>query len=322
MNKRSVIIICLLILLASSTGVNATTNRMKVLGNGGLVGMIVDEATDLKLNSAQLSRIDSNKLFMDMHMRLEDDDNQLLLAPQLVHQVQPNNTLGVYADIDSREGKDDVVSFRLADAVQLDEQLAIGGRVGMVDWEDENEVVLEGGFIYQAASDVTIDGVVGINHGFQLYDNRYEDNTNFFLRRTKQLNEDESIVALIDLNFCDNEADENQKIAIAKNSKYKDSFLAYGLDFYNEDDYTKIDFNWGAESDVTENITLRAGSKHRLFAKNNSQERLSTPQLDGINVGLTYKYDQQTKIDIAYLPYVQLGDEATTDINISLTRVF
>ncbi|MGM0411471.1 MAG: hypothetical protein ACQEQF_12020 [Bacillota bacterium] len=68
--------------------------------------------------------------------------------------------------------------------------------------------------------------------------------------------------------------------------------------------------------------TLRVGSKHRLFAKTNNQERLSTPKLDGVNVGLTYNYDVQTKIDIAYLPYVQISDEATTDINISLTKTF
>ena len=320
--KGLVMMLGLVIILTSSTIVSATTNRMKVLGNGGLVGIVSDEVIDLQLNSAQLSKIDTNKSFMDLHLRLEDEETQFLLAPKLAYQLESNNTLGVYADIYSFENHDDVLSFRVADAVQLDDKLALGGRVGMVDWQDENEVVLEGGFIYQPASDVTIDGSLGINHGFQLYDNIDEDNTNLFLRRTKQINEDESIVALIDFEFCDDESDENQRIAIGKNSSYKDSFLAYGLDFYNDDDDTNIDFNWGAESKITEKIILRAGSRHRLFQKFNSQEKLSTPMLDEVNVGLTYNYDAQTKIDIAYLPYIQLGDNATTDLNISVTKLF
>ncbi|MBM7555634.1 hypothetical protein [Halanaerobacter jeridensis] len=320
--KGLMIMLGLVIILASTTVANATTNRMRVLGNGGLVGIVSDEAIDLELNSAQLSRINDNKLFMDMHLRLEDDENYFFLAPKVAYQLQSNNTLGIYADINSHEDRDDVLSFRIADAIQIDDKLAIGGRVGMVDWKDENEVVLEGGFVYQPSATITIDGSLGINHGFQLYDNIYEDNTNLFLRRTKEINKDESIVALIDLEFYDDESEESQKIAIGKNSRYKDSFLAYGLDFYNQDDYTKIDFNWGAESIITEKVTLRVGSKHRLFAKNNDDEKLSTPRLNHVNVGLTYNYNQQTQIDIAYLPYVQLGDDATTDINISLTKVF
>jgi hypothetical protein len=64
------------------------------------------------------------------------------------------------------------------------------------------------------------------------------------------------------------------------------------------------------------------GRKHRLYAQNETESKLSTPIFNYVNAGLTYNYTSQTKLDIAYSPYMQLGDDATTDINISLTTIF
>jgi hypothetical protein len=322
MNRKNIIGLVVLLILLQSSVVVATTNRMRVLGDGGLVGIVSDDMTDIKLNSAQLAQINQNKLLMDFQIKSAENNNQFLLAPRIVFPGQQSNTVGVYADINSYENQNDLISFRLAHAVEYSNQLTIGGRVGMVDGESESEIVLAGGFIHQVNPDLTIDGSVGVNHGRQLKNNLYRDNNNLFLRSRKEINNNESVVGLIDLNFNDQDQYNSQKLAIGKNESYKHSFLSYGLDFFNTEGYTKIDFNWGAETDLTDKITLRMGRKHRLYAQNETESKLSTPIFNYVNAGLTYNYTSQTKLDIAYSPYMQLGDDATTDINISLTTIF
>ena len=230
MRKRIGIMLILLTLLLQSSLVSATTNRMRVLGGGGLDGIIADEVTDIRLNSAQLLKIKKNKLFLDSRIKLEDNSDQLLLSPRVAYHLKEDNVLELYADLNSRELGNDVLSFRVADAVKYNQQLIIGGRLGVTDLDSETKGVIAGGFVYQEEPGRIIDGSLGINYGGQLIGSSDQDVTSLFLRTTKKINQDESIVALMNFNFSD--------------------------------------------------------------------------------------YDPQTKIDISYLPYVQIGDNATTDINL------
>ena len=349
--KVLMVMLGLAIILASSTVVSATTNRMRVLGNGGLVGIVSDEAIDIELNSAQLFNIKENKFFLDSQLRIDDLNDRILISPRVVYHLDNNNVSGIYADIDSRENFD-MYSFKVANAIQYNQQLTLGGRLGLNSLESENEVVFAGGFIYEPNAKVVIDGSLGMNYGYKFnniseiatslfnfsgnfpgldeyLDNEVanvpvvsEDNPRLFLRRVEEINEDESIVGLIDLNFGDSDILNNQKIAIGKNSKYKNSLFSYGARLLNSDLYTSLDLNWGIENNLKDNLVLRVGSSHNILMDIDDETEISTPQGDYVNVGLSYKYDAKTKLDIAYLPYVQLGDDTTTDINISLTRTF
>ncbi|MCK8827308.1 hypothetical protein MWH25_06075 [Natroniella acetigena] len=346
MNKR-VIIVSLLLLLLIQGVAQATTTRMRVLGGNGLDGIVADEATDIQLNPAQLYLIEEDKLFLDSDIFLvsrSDWSRKITsISPTAVYQLNQENVMGI--DLgwernsfteDDEKTRDNLMTAQVANAMKVNEALIAGGRVGvqrysnLYETEDletdysDREFVLAGGFIYQLDQEVTIDGSLGWNTYGAV--NSDHNKVNLFLRRVQKQGQDQSLVGLMDFNFDDGAS--RKRIAVGQNTMYEDIFLAYSAEWLNQGDETTIGLHWGAEKEVNERFTVRAGNygSYVIFERDNNKNNFSVPRINGINLGVEYQYDDLTTIDLAYLPNATLGfgDNSTKelDLEVSITRKF
>ncbi|MCK8823596.1 hypothetical protein [Fuchsiella alkaliacetigena] len=357
MRKKLLLLTLLLIIVIGQTQLAmATSSRMQVLGGGGMTGIIVDEATDIHLNPAQLHNIEENKGFLDFELDLssasDEGEKSFLISPSVVYQLADNNTLGIDFSLDyhsrSYDNDDDYklkeypLSLKVANARPLDNGLIAGGRIGVdlhrgsdsgdenlggtqqIDIDNDREPILAGGIIYPRREGHTLEGSFGLN----TYGNVNSDDNriNIFIRSIKESTENRDLVSLADLNFDDGAS--RKRFAAGYNLDYEGMLIAYSGDIIRTEHSTTANLYWGVEKEeALGSLTVRAGNGgDRIFQRTNNETAFILPKIDTFNLGLGYQPNELTTIDFAYSPNARLGfgddSEKSLDASLSLTRKF
>ncbi|TDX59317.1 hypothetical protein [Orenia marismortui] len=200
---------------------------------------------------------------------------------------------------------------------------------------------LSSGFIYRLSDDSTLDGSIStwkIEKGDSNDKVKFQDNFSLFIRKVKELNSKSNLVLLGEIKQSKVESayfgDKNlsQKLAIGQNINYKDTLLAYAFELEHSKDEelgyleefeetTSINLKWGVEKEVTDKLTVRIGDSCEMFRNIKSKyhyrdydsKEFSLPSIKTVNIGLGYKYDELTTIDLSYTPEMNIGEREDDD---------
>ncbi len=292
-------------IMASDLGTEASFgNRMRVFPK--LRGLVADKPTDIQLNPAFWAQIEDRELFTDFYLQsIPEGSSKLDFASQLGYRLSKSNVLGGKFAVDSDSG--DYI-FKLGDALQINENLSLGGRTGVENIAEKLQVTLAAGANYQITDNLAFDGTIGVK----------DEEMELFMRGKKQLQSTGSVVGAVDLaqGFA------YKRLAVAKNEQRKDSLWVYGGEVVDRQAATAVNLIWGAELKFNRKLTGRAGGQHNLFYKSEEATEVKIPHLNFINVGVSYKIDESTTIDLASTPVLQFGENAKLILSFTLQQQF
>ena len=281
-------------------------NRMKVFPKLG--GLIADKPTDIQLNPAFWTQIDERELFTDFYLQsIPEGSSKLDFTSQLGYRLNKKNVLGGKFAVNSDTG--DYI-FKVGDALQINENLSLGGRTGVENIAEQLQVVLAAGANYQVTDNFVLDGTVGLKN---------DEEIKLFMRGKKQLNKTESLIGLINLA---QEGFAYKRLAVAKNEQREDSLWVYGGEVVDRQAATAVNLMWGSELKFNQKLTGRAGGQYNLFYKSDESTEVKLPHIDLANVGVSYKIDESTTIDLASTPVLQFGEKAKLILSFTLQQKF
>ena len=326
MKKISLLIV--IILLLATVTVSAAGGSLRTSVMGDLDGVIIDEIADSQFNSAQIANLGANQIiFANSAVLISDGDNSLNLVPTVVYNLEDEITIGGGLAY-QRLNQNNYLQNRGMLAIELDEQLIVGSRIGFnsffsEDEEDRLEFTLEAGGIYRPSSELTVEAQLGINN-YQLdYVDSSDTKLNLFTRVQIEQASNKNFVALMDLKQNDDD-----RIALGQNHYLESGLLESGLLVYggelifkNSNDHIVLNLGAGFEREVIDDLTLRVGQNGKVFSIEDEGLNFSTPALSDLDFGASYEITRTSRVHMSYLPNFTLGSDSNNHFNIQTVLV-